>query len=121
MTTVAWSFIGFLLVFMGVGIYSASRKKRTTEDYLVASRTINPWMAGLSAVASNNSGFMFIGLIGETFSEGVSGMWIMFGWAVGDYLMWMARVPDRLRQRSAIQGSLTLPSFLGHGIPGVRP
>ena len=43
-------------VFLGIGIYSATRKRETAEDYLVASRDIKPWMAALSAVATNNSG-----------------------------------------------------------------
>ena len=37
------------------------RKQETTEDYLVASREVSPGSVALSAVATNNSGFMFIG------------------------------------------------------------
>ena len=117
---ISLSFLLFLGIFLGVGIYSATRKKETTEDYLVAGRDVHPWLAALSAVATNNSGFMFIGLIGTTYSEGISAMWIMIGWVFGDYLAWIARVPDRVREESERRGTLTIPSFLGDGLVGGR-
>ena len=113
MTVIASSFVFFLLLFMGVGLYSMTQKTETTEDYLVASRGMSPWTVALSAVATNNSGFMFIGLIGETYVQGLSAMWVMVGWVVGDYMMWLTKIPDQLRVRSAQQGAVTIPSFLG--------
>ena len=43
---------------------------------------------------------MFIGLIGETYSQGLSAMWVMVGWVLGDYLMWSLRIPDKIRETS---------------------
>jgi sodium/proline symporter len=108
------TFLGFVLLFVGVGIYSGTRKQSTTEDYLVASRSINPWLAGLSAVATGNSGFMFIGLIGFTYQVGLSAMWIMVGWIFGDYLAWLW-IHQRLRQVSEETDAHTIPAFLGQG------
>ena len=73
-------------------------------------------MMALSAVSTSNSGFMFIALIGSTFTEGLSAMWVMIGWVVGDYVAWIARVPERLRRESERRGSCTIPSFLGDGL-----
>jgi len=115
MSSITISFLGFLTLFLGVGIYSAVRKTETTEDYLVASRDVHPWVAALSAVATNNSGFMFIGLIGETFTAGLSSMWIMIGWVVGDYMAWFLKIPDKVRAESEKRGTLTVPSFLSSG------
>jgi sodium/proline symporter len=115
MSTVAISFIAFLLVFLGIGIYSATRKRDTAEDYLVAGREVGPWAMALSAVATNNSGFMFVGLIGATFSEGISAASMMAGWVLGDYLAWLVGVPKGLRERSEDSGTVTIPGFLGHG------
>lgn len=78
------SFVFFLLIFAVIGGLSSLRRKSTTEDYLVAGRNIPPWLAGLSAVATNNSGYMFIGMIGLTYSTGLSSIWLMIGWIVGD-------------------------------------
>ncbi len=120
MSVVAISFIAFLLMFLGIGVYSATRKRETAEDYLVASRDVGPWVMALSAVATNNSGFMFVGLIGATFSEGVSAISMMAGWVLGDYLAWLAGVPQGLRRRSEDTGTVTIPGFLGHRDVGGR-
>ena len=115
--TIVISFIFFLITFVLVGIYSATRRKTTTEDYLVASRSVGPWLMGLSAVATNNSGYMFIGLIGWTYAVGISAMWIMVGWIGGDYLAWRW-VHRHVRTRSQEENWLTVPSFLGDGLNG---
>ena len=116
-TTVILSFTGFLLSFILVGLYSATRRKSTTEDYLLASRDVSPWLTALSAAATNNSGYMFIGLIGWTYTVGISSMWLMVGWMSGDYLAWWF-VHRRVRILSEQQGSLTIPSLLGNGLAG---
>ena len=120
MGSVIVTFCLFLLGFTAIGVYSATRKKNTTEDYLVASRTVRPWAMALSAVSTNNSGFMFIGLIGETYAVGVSAMWLMVGWIFGEYLTWLAGVQRRLRERSEAAGVVTVPSFLGANLDGGR-
>jgi sodium/proline symporter len=120
MTVIIASFVFFMLIFLGVGVYSATRKKNTDADYLVAGRGVGPWAMALSAVASNNSGYMFIGLIGLTFNEGLSALALMGGWVVGDYTAWILGIPKALRKRSEETGALTIPSLLGHGIDGGR-
>jgi len=105
------SFLFFLALFVAIGAYSATRAEKTTDDYLLASRSIGPWLTALSAVSTNNSGFMFIGLIGMTYLEGISAAWIMVGWVGGDWLAWLV-VHKRLRERSAAAAVDTIPSFL---------
>ena len=107
----AVSFIGFLIVFTLIGVASVKYSKKTTEDYLVAGRNVTPFFTALSAMATNNSGFMFIGLIGYTYSIGVSSMWIMVGWIIGDYFAWRIIYP-KLRHESEQSQSLTVPSYL---------
>ena len=77
------SFTLCLTLFLGIGILSAWFKKNTPEDYLLASRSLSPWLAGLSAVATTNSGFMFTAWIGMTYSLGVSSVWFMLGLGFG--------------------------------------
>jgi sodium/proline symporter len=120
MSVVAISFSVFVLIFLGIGVYSATRKRDTDADFLVASRSIGPWAMALSAVATNNSGFMFVGLIGSTYIEGVSGIVLIGGWVIGDYFAWLAGIPRALRKRSEEIDAVTIPSFLGWGIPGGR-
>ena len=114
---VALSFIFFLALFAAVGAWSVRRRQATTDDYLLAGRSMGPWLTALSAVATNNSGFMFIGLIGAAYTQGLSAMWIMVGWVFGDYLMWFWIHP-RLRRLSEQERARTVPSFLGADLGG---
>ena len=84
--TMVMSFLLFLFAFVLIGISSAFKGKKTKEDYYLASQTIPPWLVGLSAVATNNSGYMFIGVIGYTYATGIASLWLMVGWIAGDYM-----------------------------------
>ncbi len=81
------SFLASLLLFLAIGLASVAKSRNSTEDYLVAGKTIPAWLAGLSAVATNNSGFMFIGMIGMTYATGLSSIWLMVGWIAGDLMV----------------------------------
>ncbi len=118
-SSVIASFLFVLALFIAIGAYSATRATKTAGDYLLASRSIGPWMTALSAVATNNSGFMFIGLIGTTYLYGISAAWIMVGWVGGDWLAWLV-VHKRLRERSAAASVDTIPSFLALDAQGRR-
>ncbi|MCB1532863.1 MAG: sodium/proline symporter [Alphaproteobacteria bacterium] len=83
-----YSFIFFLIVFVAVGLASAKYSQKTTEDYLLASKSIKPWLAGFSLFATENSGFMFVGLIGLTYTIGLSALWVPVGWYIGEVLVW---------------------------------
>ncbi|ANO50262.1 sodium/proline symporter [Woeseia oceani] len=93
------SFAMFLLLFVGVGLASAMRAKKSRNDYYLASREIKPWLAGLSAVATNNSGYMFIGVIGFTYTAGMAAALLMTGWILGDFIGSLF-IHKRLRQHT---------------------
>ena len=116
---IALTFIIFLLLFTAVGIYSATRKRNTTTDYLLASRNVNPWLTALSAMATGQSGLLFIGQVGFAYKIGISSLWLTIGWAIGDYLAWWF-VFKRLRQLSEETASDTVSSFLSQNIKGSR-
>jgi len=78
------SFLLFLCCFLGVGLYSMRFSRKTAEDYLIAGKAVPAWLVGLSAIATNNSGYMFIGMIGYTFTDGLNTIWLMIGWIIGD-------------------------------------
>ena len=80
------SFGGFLALFVIIGILSTLKNRHTNADYLLAGQSVKPWLVALSAVATNNSGFMFIGMIGYTYAVGLSSIWLMIGWIFGDFL-----------------------------------
>lgn len=119
--TVAITFVVFLLVFVVIGTYAAQHKRESTiDDYLLAGRNVGPWFTGLSAMATNASGFYFVGLIGTTYEAGVSAAWIMLGWTFGAYFTWFF-IPERLREQSLSQDAKTIPAFLGGAGDGRLP
>ncbi len=83
------SFLLFMCAFAGIGLASMWVKEDTTDDYLVAGRGMHPALAALSAVSTWNSGYMFIGFIGFTFTMGYSIMWIGLGSMVGQIVAWI--------------------------------
>jgi len=117
------SFLFFMLAFLLVGFSSVLVRRKQSADYLLAGRSLPPALAGLSAVATNNSGYMFIGMIGFTYSTGLGAVWLMIGWIFGDFLISLL-VHRRLRRATEEFESLTYPSLLanwyGQNHVGVR-
>ena len=60
---IATGFIISLMGFLAIGLFSSRRSKNSANDYLIADKSVPAWLTGLSAVATNNSGYMFIGMI----------------------------------------------------------
>ena len=79
-------FIIVLAIFLAIGLSSARVSTGEREDYYLAGGKVSPWLTGLSAIATNNSGYMFIGVIGYTYNTGLASVWLMFGWILGDFL-----------------------------------
>lgn len=106
-----YAFVGFLLLFTFVGLSSAWRSRGTKEDYYLASGSVSPWLVGLSAVATNNSGYMFIGVIGYTYATGLASIWLMIGWIAGDFLASLY-VHKRLRSATSRCGEISYAGVL---------
>lgn len=104
-------FASSLAVFTGIGALAASRSEGTTKDYLLTGRTMPPSLVALSAVATLSSGFMFIGQIGLTYRMGLSSLWWLVGWTVGDLIAWVAVYP-RLRRWSEERDEISALALL---------
>ncbi len=105
----AWSFAAFLTAFVLIGLSSLFLNKHHSSDYYLASNSVQPWLVGLSAVATNNSGYMFIGVIGYTYTVGLSAFWVMAGWIAGDFIA-SHMVHRQLRAKTESSGQL---SYIG--------
>ncbi|MFT5604597.1 MAG: sodium/proline symporter [Paracoccaceae bacterium] len=110
---IALSFIAFLSVFVIIGISSMRKSRNSREDYYLASSSIPPWLVGLSAMATNNSGYMFIGVIGYTYATGLAAIWLMVGWIAGDYLASLF-VHRRLREATGVSKEASYAGVLSH-------
>lgn len=107
------SFAFFLLLFVAIGISSVRFSRGSGSDYYLASRSVQSWLVGLSAVATNNSGYMFIGVIGYTYATGLASIWLMIGWIVGD-LMASLYVHQRLQKASADHSEDSFPGAIAN-------
>lgn len=109
-----------IFIYVALGLYFAAMLligylayRRTTdhEDYMLGGRNLPPWVAALSAGASDMSGWLVMGLPGAIFLSGLIEAWIAVGLTIGAYLNWLLVAP-RLRAYTEVsRNSITVPSF----------
>ncbi|MGB6125922.1 MAG: sodium/proline symporter PutP [Gordonia sp. (in: high G+C Gram-positive bacteria)] len=107
LVAVALYFAGML----GIGWYAYRRTRNDLDGYMLAGRGLKPWVAALSAGASDMSGWLLMGLPGAMYAAGLSESWIMIGLLIGAWTNWKTVAP-RLRAYTEVAGdSITIPSF----------
>ena len=102
-----WVSIAYFAMVLGVSIWGF-RKSKTEEDFLVAGRSIGPWVGGAVLAATQISAGTFVGTLGRYYQTGVSWGWAWFGvwagWWVSAYF-----VAPKLRRF----GALTVADYVG--------
>lgn len=108
-----WLFIALGLYFAAMLFigYRAFKKTSGHEGYMLAGRGLPPWVAALSAGASDMSGWLIMGLPGAVYLAGLIEAWIAIGLTIGAYLNWLIVAP-RLRAYTQVsRNSITIPSY----------
>lgn len=82
------------------------RLSRTTSDFFVASRTVNPRLNASAIGGEYLSAASFLGVAGLLLTFGAEMLWYPIGWTAG-YLVLLALVAAPLRR----SGAYTLPDF----------
>ena len=102
----------YLLAMFVIGLRSIGRGKISPEEYFIASRSFGPWLASISAEASDMSGWLLMGLPGVAYFTGISeAFWTALGLFAGTWVNW-AVVARRLHSYSRVaDNSITLPEF----------
>ena len=105
----------YIAVVIGIGVAFAKTANENSENYFLGGRSLGPWVAAMSAEASDMSGWLLMGLPGVAYWCGLSdAIWTAIGLAVGTYLNWLI-VAKRLRKYSVVAGnSITVPDFLSN-------
>ena len=116
-SAVAASFVVYTLIIASVGFVSTRYSKATTADFLVADRGLGAWVAGLSAAASAESGWVTLGLVGFAFQTGIAAFWVVPGTVAAFLFNWFVLAP-RLRRHAAQHNCLTLPDVLASTFDG---
>jgi cation/acetate symporter len=88
-----------------IGVYGL-RISRTTSDFYVASRTVQPWWNASAIGGEYLSAASFLGIAGLILLTGASALWFPIGYTAG-YLMLLLFVAAPLRR----SGAYTIPDF----------
>lgn len=105
----------YMAVVIGIGILFAKTANQNSENYFLGGRSLGPWVAAMSAEASDMSGWLLMGLPGVAYWCGVAdAAWTAIGLAIGTYLNWLI-VSKRLRRYSIrANNAITLPEFFSN-------
>lgn len=105
----------YMAATIGIGLAFAKRANANSENYFIGGRSLGPWVAAMSAEASDMSGWLLMGLPGVAYWCGLAdAAWTAIGLAVGTYLNWLL-VSRRLRRYSvAANNAITLPDFFSN-------
>ncbi len=106
---------GYMLIVIGIGLFFAKRSQANSDNYFLGGRSLGPWVAAMSAEASDMSGWLLMGLPGVAYWCGIAdAAWTAIGLAVGTYVNWLI-VSKRLRSYSIVSGNaITVPDFLSN-------
>ncbi|HDX1159977.1 TPA: sodium/proline symporter PutP [Pasteurella multocida] len=108
--------ITFTIYILGMILigFIAYRYTNNLSDYILGGRRLGSFVTGLSAGASDMSGWLLMGLPGAVYAAGLVEGWIAIGLTIGAYLNWLF-VAGRLRVYTEFnQNALTLPEYFQH-------
>ena len=102
----------YLAAMMAIGLWYARRSSNSLSEYFLGGRGFGPWVAAISAEASDMSGWLLMGLPGVAYFTGYGeAFWTALGLFIGTWINW-AFVAKRLRSYSQIaDNAITLPEF----------
>ena len=114
---------GFLLYFgavAAIGLW-ALRRTRSNADYVIGGRTLSAPVAGLSAGASDMSGWLLLGLPGAVFAYGAGEAWLVVGLVCGAWGSWRLVAPRLRADSERLDGAVTLPQFFARRLAAKTP
>ncbi len=92
--------------------YWSYKKTSDLSDYMLGGRGLGPAVTALSAVASDMSGWMLMGLPGAMYATGLSSVWIAIGLLIGAYANYLIIAPRLRTYTEVANDSITIPDFL---------
>lgn len=106
-------FVVYLVFMLSIGVFFFFKDKNGGEKtYFLGNREMGPWVAALSAGASDMSAWVLMGLPTSIYALGLGQVWISVGLALGYTVSWIWQAP-RLRRFSIVANdSITVPQYL---------
>jgi sodium/proline symporter len=115
--TIALAFFLYLAAVLLLGFY-ASRRTRNLADFILAGRSLGPWVAALAAEASDMSGWLLLGLPGLAYAAGCQAVWLAAGLLLGTYANWKLVAAPLRRETRRGGDALTLPDYFAQRFGG---
>ncbi|OOH87241.1 sodium/proline symporter [Pasteurellaceae bacterium 15-036681] len=107
------TFLIYIIGMIAIG-FIAYRVTNNLSDYILGGRRLGSFVTGLSAGASDMSGWLLMGLPGAVYASGLIEGWIAIGLTIGAYLNWLF-IAGRLRTHTEYtSNALTLPEYFHH-------
>src|SRR6056297_4285408 len=104
------AFIGYLLLILGVGIYSSRFSSQGISEFFIGGRKMNRVVVALSAVVSGRSAWLLLGVTGMAYSRGPSAVWAVLGYIIVEIFLFFY-YGRRLRNFSEKRNCITIPDF----------
>jgi sodium/proline symporter len=104
------AFIGYLLLIVGVGIYSSRFSSQGISEFFIGGRKMNRIVVALSAVVSGRSAWLLLGVTGMAYSRGPSAIWAVAGYIIVELFLFLYYA-KRLRNFSEKRDCITIPDF----------
>ncbi|MCQ2443986.1 MAG: sodium/proline symporter [Mailhella sp.] len=102
--------IVYLAAILFIGFWF-SKSNEDADDFYLGGRKLGPFVAAMSAEASDMSSWLLMGLPGLAYFCGIADpFWTAIGLGIGTYFNWLL-VASRLRRYSARLKAITVPDF----------
>lgn len=102
----------FVILFFVALLFFFNGSNQNEKDFFLGGRTMGPWVAAMSAQASDMSAWLLMGLPGSILAFGFGQIWIGVGLALGTAANWIF-CARRLRRFSKASGdAITVPQYL---------
>lgn len=110
-TLILVAFVAYLAIMVFIGYYFGKKKTTDSAEFYLGGRQLGPFVAAMSAEASDMSSWLLMGIPGLAFITGIADpFWTVLGLGIGTYLNWLF-VTKRLRSYTIRVGAVTIPEF----------
>jgi SSS family solute:Na+ symporter len=106
----AISFIAYLIVVVGVGIFATRFSSAGISEFFIGGRKMNRFVVALSAVVSGRSAWLLLGVTGMAYKMGAAAAWAVTGYIIVELFLFLFYA-RRLRRFSEQYDCITLPDF----------
>jgi sodium/proline symporter len=104
------SFVAYLAVVIGIGVFSARFSSAGVGEFFVGGRKMHRFVVALSAVVSGRSAWLLLGVTGMAYATGATVVWAVTGYIVVELFLFLFYA-RRIRRFADAHDCVTLPDF----------